>query len=99
VLAHQLGQVSQRVELEQAVLADRLVVEDVTKLYKDGSSGGNGCLTVYLGESGELIVQGHMVDEDTFSELESVFPGEGAVRISPEVVLGAIEPYRESGQR
>ncbi|MEU8265011.1 hypothetical protein AB0C02_30920 [Micromonospora sp. NPDC048999] len=71
----------------------------LTKLYKDVGSGGNGCPTVYLAESGELVVQGHLVDGDTFGELENVLPGEGAVRISAEVVLGAIERYRESGQR
>ncbi|ADU09754.1 hypothetical protein ML5_4254 [Micromonospora sp. L5] len=71
----------------------------LTKLYKDPGSGGNGCPTVYLSESGDLVVQGNLVDEDTYGELENVLPGEGAVRIPAEVVLGAIERYRESGQR
>lgn len=71
----------------------------LTKLYKDPGSGGNGCPTVYLGESGELVVQGNLVDEHTSGELESVLPGEGAVRIPVEVVLGAIERYREFRQR
>ncbi|MFF5171346.1 hypothetical protein ACFY3U_01765 [Micromonospora sp. NPDC000089] len=31
--------------------------------------------------------------------LENVLPGEGAVRIAAEVVLGAVERYREPGQR
>lgn len=66
----------------------------LTKLYKDGNSGGNGCPTVYLGESGEFVVQGSLVDGATHDELENVLPGEGAVRISPEVILGAVERYR-----
>ncbi|MEU2975844.1 hypothetical protein ABZ678_02200 [Streptomyces hirsutus] len=65
----------------------------LTKLYKDQGSGGNGCPTVYLGETGELVVQGHVVDSATFSELENVLPGEGAVRISADVVAGAMEQY------
>ncbi|MET8090617.1 hypothetical protein [Micromonospora sp. NPDC005220] len=71
----------------------------LTKLYKDPGSGGNGCPTVYLGESGELVVQGDLIDEDTVGELENVLPGEGAVRIPAEVLLGAIARYRESEQR
>ncbi|GAA5199602.1 hypothetical protein GCM10023322_75610 [Rugosimonospora acidiphila] len=76
----------------------RAVVK-LTRLYKDQSSGGNGCPTVYLGDNGELVVQGQLVDGDTFAELENVLPGEGAVRIDPVVVLGAIEQYRAAGQR
>ncbi|WP_434740573.1 hypothetical protein [Micromonospora sp. SH-82] len=71
----------------------------LTMLHKDGGSGGNGCPAVHLGESGDLVVQGALVDRDTFGELENVLPGEGAVRISAEVVIGAIERYREFGQR
>ncbi|MBB5159562.1 hypothetical protein [Saccharopolyspora phatthalungensis] len=65
----------------------------LTKLFKSQGSGGNGCPTVYLGENGELVVQGYRVDEATFAELENVLPGEGAVRISPDVILGAVEKY------
>ncbi|MFH9041385.1 hypothetical protein ACH4FA_18855 [Streptomyces sp. NPDC017966] len=65
----------------------------LTKLYKDQGSGGNGCPTVYLGETGELIVQGSLVDSATFTKLENVLPGEGAVRISADVVAGAMERY------
>ncbi|MEU3093255.1 hypothetical protein ABZ690_00110 [Streptomyces sp. NPDC006967] len=65
----------------------------LTKLYKDQGSGGNGCPTVYLGETGELIVQGSLVDSATIAELENVLPGEGAVRISADVVTGAMERY------
>ncbi|MGC2997626.1 hypothetical protein ACPF8X_04260 [Streptomyces sp. G35A] len=65
----------------------------LTKLYKDQGSGGNGCPTVYLGETGELVIQGSIVDSATFAELENVLPGEGAVRISADVVAGAMERY------
>ncbi|WP_110081038.1 hypothetical protein [Actinokineospora spheciospongiae] len=65
----------------------------LTKLYKDPSSGGQGCPTVYVAESGEFVVQGYLVDGDTMGELENVLPGESAVRISSEVILGAIERY------
>lgn len=64
------------------------------KLFKDQNSGGNGCPTVYLGESGEFVVQGHELDQATFAELENVLPGETAVRIAPEIMLGALERYR-----
>lgn len=67
----------------------------LTKLYKDQNSGGNGCPTVYLGESGELVVQGYLVDDATRTELENVLPGEGAVSIPPEVILGAVQRFRD----
>lgn len=63
----------------------------LTKLYKDPGSGNGGCPTVYLAESGELVVQGNTLDANTFGELENVLPGENAVRIDPAIVLGAIE--------
>jgi len=64
------------------------------KLFKDQGSGGNGCPTVYLGDTGEFVVQGYEVDDETVGELENVLPGERAVRISADVVLGAVERYR-----
>jgi hypothetical protein len=48
---------------------------------------------VYVGEDGDFVVQGVRLDSDTFSNLENVLPGETAVRISPEVILGAVERY------
>ncbi|MFB4308352.1 hypothetical protein [Actinomadura sp. GTD37] len=63
-------------------------------LYKDQGSGGNGCPSVYLAENGDLVVQGHAVDDDTFAELANVLPGENAVRIAPDVLKGAIERLR-----
>ncbi|MEU5992122.1 hypothetical protein ABZ806_24400 [Spirillospora sp. NPDC047418] len=63
-------------------------------LYKDQGSGGNGCPSVYLAENGDLVVQGHAVDDDTFAELTNVLPGENAVRIAPDVIEGAVERLR-----
>ena len=70
----------------------------LTMLYKDQGSGGNGCPAVYIGESGELIVQGRSLDAATFGELENVLEGETAVRISPEVILGAVERFRKGNE-
>jgi len=66
----------------------------LTMLYKDQGSGGNGCPSVYVSESGEFVVQGPGLDAETMSELQNVLPGEHAVRISIEVMLGAVDRYR-----
>lgn len=63
-------------------------------LYKDQGSGGGGCPSVYLADSGEFVIQGQAVDSDTQSNLINVLPGESAVRISPDVILGAVAEYR-----
>lgn len=68
---------------------------EITKLFKDPGSGNGGCPTVYIDESGAFVVQGHTLDDDTYSRLENVLPGESAVRIAPEIVLGAIAKYQE----
>lgn len=69
----------------------------LTKLYKAQGSGANGCPTVYVGDTGEFVVQGAELDAETVAELENVLPGESAVRISPDVIIGAVDRYR-SGQ-
>jgi hypothetical protein len=66
----------------------------LVKLCKDAGSGGQGCPTVYLADSGEFVVQGYLVDADTASELENVLPGEVAVRIASDVIMGAVSRYR-----
>jgi hypothetical protein len=66
----------------------------LTMLFKDQNSGGNGCPSVYVTEEGDLVVQGLTLDGSTLSELENVLPGESAVRISPAIIIGAIERYR-----
>ncbi|MFV2197687.1 hypothetical protein [Nocardiopsis sp. LOL_012] len=64
-------------------------------LAKDDKSGGKGCPSVYLNDTGEFVVQGTALDNDTLAKLQNPLPGETAVRISPEVVLKAAELYRQ----
>lgn len=66
------------------------------RLAKDGDSGNFGCPTVYLAETGDLVVQGDVVDADTFGHLENVLPGEAAVSIKRSVVEAAL---RRLGER
>jgi hypothetical protein len=71
----------------------------LTMLYKDQNSGGNGCPSVYATDAGDLVVQGAVLDGATFEQLANVLPGEGAVRISPDVLIGALERLRgQAGQ-
>ena len=63
-------------------------------LYKDQGSGGSGCPSIYIAENGDFIVQGHTLDADTEANLLNVLPGENAVSISADIVLGAIEAYK-----
>ncbi|MGW7529993.1 hypothetical protein [Streptomyces sp. NPDC054783] len=74
---------------------------ELIMLYKDTASGGGGCPSVYLAESGEFVVQGPKVDASTHANLANVLPGEDAVRISVDVVLGAVAEYqaRQGGQQ
>ncbi len=67
-------------------------------LYKDQNSGGNGCPAVYLAENGQIVVQGPAVDQDTFSNLANVLPGEIALQIAPEVLLGAVDRLRAKNE-
>jgi hypothetical protein len=71
----------------------------LTMLYKDPGSGNGGCRTVYLAENGEIVVQGDVLDDDTFAQLKNVLPGENAVRISLEIILGAVQRYQEQQKR
>jgi hypothetical protein len=42
-------------------------------------------------------VQAGTVDDDMFAELENVLPGEGALRIAPEILIGAVEAFQRMG--
>lgn len=66
----------------------------LTQLAKDKTSGHEQCPSAHLGDTGELVIQGQLVDEDTMSNLTSVLPGETAVRINPQVILEAADRYR-----
>lgn len=63
-------------------------------LAKDNNSGGNGCPSVYLADSGELVIQGLTVDSATFGNLANVLPGESAVCIAADVVSDALSQLR-----
>jgi hypothetical protein len=69
----------------------------LTMLFKDQGSGGGGCPSIYLDEAGDFVVQGHVLDGDTEANLANVLPGEAAVRISRDIMLGALEAYRARG--
>lgn len=66
----------------------------LTMLYKDQGSGGGGCPSVYIAENGDFVVQGHILDADTEANLLNVLPGESAVSIAADIVLGAIKAYQ-----
>lgn len=61
-------------------------------LAKDGGSGDDGCPSVYLVD-GDLVVQGTEVTAAELGDLVNVLPGETAVRISIDVVRGALARY------
>ncbi|GLU46536.1 hypothetical protein [Nocardiopsis ansamitocini] len=71
---------------------------ELTMLFKDGGSGASGCPSVYLADTGELVVQGVQLGSDDLAALENPLPGETAVRIAPEVLIGAVERYRARQQ-
>ncbi|MEU0517153.1 hypothetical protein [Streptosporangium sp. NPDC006007] len=66
----------------------------LTMLYKDSNSGGQGCPSVYLADSGEMVVQGVQLDADAMGELANLLPGETAIRIDPEIIMGAVRRYQ-----
>ncbi|WP_017604921.1 hypothetical protein [Nocardiopsis alkaliphila] len=63
-------------------------------LATDDKSGGKGCPSVYVTDTGEFVVQGTGLAEADFAKLANPLPGETAVRISPKVVFAALERYR-----
>jgi hypothetical protein len=58
-------------------------------VYKDEVSGGGGCPSVYA-ESGSFIVVG---DQVKTAGIDNVLPGETAVRVPEEVLVGAVEEH------
>ncbi len=63
-------------------------------LAKDDKSGHKGGPSVYISDTGEFVVQGAGLTDTDFAKLANPLPGETAVRISPEIVLAAVELYR-----
>lgn len=64
-------------------------------LAKDPASGGKGCPSVYIDDTGEFVVQGPALEADAWAKVENPLPGETAVRISPEIVMAAVERHRQ----
>jgi hypothetical protein len=63
-------------------------------LAKDGTSGDDGCPSVYL-EDGQFTIQGPAAD---LGALQNVLQGETACRISIDVVRRALAAYdQEAG--
>ncbi|GAA1760485.1 MULTISPECIES: hypothetical protein [Streptomonospora] len=68
----------------------------LTLLAKDKLSGGKGCPSVYVADTGDLVVQGVELTGSEMSEVQNPLEGEAAVRIDPEIVIEAIERFRQS---
>ncbi|MFE1400079.1 MULTISPECIES: hypothetical protein [Nocardiopsis] len=66
-------------------------------LAKDDKSADRGCPSVYISDTGDFVVQGAGLDDADFAKLANPLPGETAVRISPEIVLAAVERYQRRG--
>jgi len=67
----------------------------LTLLAKDGNSGDDGCPSVhYDTDDGTFVVQGEQLPN---SVLPSYLPGEGGVKISPEIVVRAMAIAKERG--
>ncbi len=62
----------------------------IERLAKDPDSITRNCPSVYLAESGDLVVQGDLLDEDTTDRLEDVLAHEGAVTIKRAIVEEAL---------
>ncbi|WP_017569707.1 hypothetical protein [Nocardiopsis halotolerans] len=67
---------------------------ELEMLAKDDKSANKGCPSVYLSDTGEFVVQGAGLNDADFAKLANPLPGETAVRISPEIVLAAVERYQ-----
>ncbi|MEV6818756.1 hypothetical protein AB0M72_08355 [Nocardiopsis dassonvillei] len=70
---------------------------ELEMLAKDDKSADKGCPSVYISDTGEFVVQGAGLDDADFAKLANPLPGETAVRISPEIVLAAVERYQRRG--
>lgn len=68
----------------------------LTMLAKDDKSQVKGCPSVYMADTGELVVQGMQLDAADMRQLQNPLPGETAVRIAPEVVFKAVEVYKQN---
>jgi hypothetical protein len=67
---------------------------EIVKLQLLYCESSTSCPTVYVAEDGDLVVQGVVLDLETQSELHNLLPGEVAVKIAPQLLLGAADRYR-----
>lgn len=67
------------------------------QIVKDPNSGYGGCQTVYtdLDDPAFCVVQG--IEDVPMSSLDSVLPGEGAVRIKRSILLDAAARMQAGG--
>jgi hypothetical protein len=68
-------------------------------LARDGNSGDVGCPSVYLTETGELVVHGRRADPDTMGRLANLLDAETAVVIDADTVARAIAAYHTAQRR
>lgn len=69
------------------------------KLHLLYCASSSTCPTIYIAEDGDIVVQGLRLDEATTGELNEVLAGETAVKIPPELLLGAASEYRHRSNR
>lgn len=61
-------------------------------LAKDTDSGDKGCPGIHLDlDTGDLVITGNVVDG---GQVENVLPGEGVVRLNPDIALAALARYQ-----
>jgi hypothetical protein len=70
----------------------------LTLLAKDDRSQKSACPSVYLADTGELVIQGPELVGADLGALQNVLDGETAVRIAPEIVVRAVQRYIEGNQ-
>jgi len=79
------------------ILVNPYVLEVIMRLEmlaKDRDSIQGGSQAMYLDQGGWFTIQGLLVDADTLGNVENLVPGEGVVRIKPEIVIEAVRRYQ-----
>lgn len=63
----------------------------ITYLFKDSNSTTGGCPAAYEDEDGNFLVQGKLLDAETFAQLRDVAPDETAVWIPRNIIEQLLE--------
>ncbi|MFC4564415.1 hypothetical protein ACFO4E_21350 [Nocardiopsis mangrovi] len=71
----------------------------LTLLAKDPTCWDRNCPSVYVDESGGLVVQGVQLSDADLRDLRDPGSGETAVRIDPAIVAEAMARYATERQR